>query len=94
LSFSSLLFGIYAFAIAESNHTGLPLAWARAFVAATGLLSTVSLALRERGLVPRRLAWFLLLSSVLAFVTVVGLERFNVMMEYDVWARKGMPAKP
>jgi hypothetical protein len=72
----------------------LPLTWVRVFATGTGLASAVALAARQRSLVPRWLAWCLLISSLVAFLSIEGLERFNVMMEYETWARKGMPAKP
>lgn len=88
------LFVVYSLVIADANHTGLPLAWAPMAAVATGLASALSLGARERGLLSRRVALCLLLSSMVMFLAVEGFERLNVMMEYETWARKGMPPKP
>lgn len=88
------LFALYSLAIADANHTGVPLSLLLVLPVATGLASALSLAARERGLVARRVALCLLLSSLVMIGTIEGFERLNVMMEYGTWVRKGMPAKP
>lgn len=82
------VYDYYVFFMNRTNHTGIEvrqIAWA-------GLLCGVAGA--AAGLLTRRREW--LLATVLGvalFANVYGLERAGVMMNYDDWARSGMPER-
>jgi hypothetical protein len=94
LAASVAAFDAYALLFNRSNHTGFPvlwLAWACAAVAAAALL-LLRVGRPRRG--QRRLLWAVAAIGALGAANVLAFDRLNVMSEYEVWVRKGMPEKP
>lgn len=89
-----LVFNVYALLLADANHTGLPLAWLWLFAMAGGLGTALALLVGQVGGHLKRLAWLALIVSALTLLNLAAFEELNVMMAYDVWVLKGMPARP
>ena len=81
---------LYAAFCSKSNHTGLPLGALAGFGLGGAALGG-ALALLGQPLVRRRTAAVMCLVSALLAFNIYLLDRANLLMEYESWARKGMP---
>ena len=87
---------VYALFGNESAHTSLPTRWLAWGFAGVALLAALAWGLERRGSsrVAQRLALAVGLVALAGVADVLLLERYNVLMDYEIWVRqKGMPEK-
>lgn len=92
-----ILFNVYSLLLNESNHTGLPLTSLSYFYLITLVVNLILLIIVKFKKLPvgnTSLIYYLVILSILAIVNIAAFEKFNVMMEYETWQKKGMPEKP
>ena len=82
---------VYAFAIARTSHTGMPLRLLVVLGGIGSIIGAVLVAVWRTDARRRMIAFMLLLMSVLLIANVLALEWGNVLMEYDTWGRRGLP---
>jgi cell division protein FtsW (lipid II flippase) len=93
------IIGIVAIAVAlgsaalyysPNNHCSLDVRWL-ALVVPFGLAWLVIV--RTYRLVPRSMVVALACSILLLAVTILIVDRFNLLVDYDVWTTRGMPER-
>ena len=84
----------YTFAISDTNHTGLPMSWLLAACVVSFIAAGVALAKRLKRIVDSWVAWCVLVASACGIANIVIFDMFNIMMEYERWAAKGLPRRP
>ncbi len=92
-----IMFNVYSLLLNESNHTGLPLASLFYFYLisfAINFILLIVVKFNKISVCNISLIYYLVILSFLAIVNIGAFERFNVMMEYETWQKKGMPEKP
>lgn len=92
-----ILFNVYSLLLNESNHTGLPLAGLSYFYLMTLVVNLILLIIVKFKKLPVESAlivYYLVVLSIVAIINIAAFEKFNVMMEYETWQKKGMPEKP
>jgi len=88
-------FDIYALAVNDSAHTSLPTRWLAWGLAAVALLALVAwwAERRARSKRCRLLALAILLTGLLGAANVLLFEHYNVLMSYETWVERRLPAK-
>ena len=69
-----------------SNHTGYQLWWIWAIVIGT------SGSIAAPQCVRRNVGWAMLGMWAVLCLSLIVLDRFNMLVQYDIWIRRGMPA--
>lgn len=88
-SINAALWVVLALRIFEnypSNHTGFQPYWLWAVVIGT------SGAIAAPHYVRRNIGWVILGIWGALFLSLIVMDRFNILVQYDVWGSRGMPA--
>lgn len=73
----------------DSNHVGVDIRWGWGLSALALVWSAAGLRFRP---VPRWTITVVLITAVVFATGLLIIDRYNVMVEYTVWIRRGMPA--
>jgi hypothetical protein len=87
-----VLFNIFCLILSNSNHTGFDTYYLVYFFILLGIVSIISFVFsRKKDKV------FIIISVILfsligiGIINVVLFEKFNIMLQYELWIQKGMP---
>jgi len=76
----------------ESNHIGHNLKLYLPYIFLLCIVGFINLIFTDS--TSRKIGVFVLTLSLIAFSSVFLLDKFNILVEYNEWIQRGMPAKP
>ncbi len=80
----------YTFFDNDTNHTGFPLSFVGKLLGLVIAIEVIFLFKKQDTKTKAVLITSIVL-GVLAVVNIIAFYKFNIMMEYDAWLKKGMP---